>query len=261
MARSSSYDPAKALRKALHRTRAHPAPEQVHAIRSQIRRVLAQLRLLPDTPYASRKLRRFTRATKPLIHAAGKVRDLDIQLDLLAALPRDPALQPAIGSLSRTLTGKRGRQAAKLQEFLEDRRSKLKELLHSLDLETVLPGPAPTKKQIKDRAVADFLQATVQLNPHEPDDLHLIRKAARDARYLLEAHSPENPSAAARHFHRLQQQIGEWHDWLTLTDAAQRHLPALSPLLPALAARRDERHQDALKLLSSTARRQKTGKT
>src|SRR4029077_17397014 len=67
--------------------------------------------------------------------------------------------------------------------------------------------------------------------------LHQYRIATKRARYAAEF---AEPSAAAAQFiaglKRIQDVVGDWHDWLTLTDAANQHVGEVreSPLVAEL---------------------------
>jgi CHAD domain-containing protein len=68
-----------------------------------------------------------------------------------------------------------------------------------------------------------------------PETLHEFRLAAKRTRYLFEL-APEGSASkkAIEQLRAVQDSVGEWHDWLTLTTNARKRLSAHSALLSAL---------------------------
>jgi CHAD domain-containing protein len=237
-----------ALRAALEACLAKPRPNPVHNLRTTTRRLQAQLvliPLLPDSPKITRQSRRVLKAAKSIRQAAGKVRDLDVHADQLAELPQTADNK----ALAKSLAQKRDLQAVKLQRILHKRQPKLLATLD--DLETALrPARNLALSPIQASRLARrwFADATSTLNPTDPAQLHKLRKAAKLARYIAEAAAGPTPSPTARHFNQIQQCAGEWHDWLTLTDFAHKHLDPSNPLLATLTQRRNRIHRTTLTL-------------
>jgi CHAD domain-containing protein len=230
---------AATLRKALKTTRRKPAPKPLHNLRSTLRRIQALLQLLPDPDSTTH----FLNATKPIRQSSGPLRDLDIQLDLLTQLPNPT---PDTTALTRYLHKKRRQQATKLQRQLQKHHSEFLSLIDQLE------PPIPVKPSAQPAKLAQtlFAETTATLNPQIPDQLHAIRKAARISRYIAESSPKGAETATAHHFHHLHQVLGIWHDWLILTETAQKHLPATSPLLPTLQRHQTQAHRAALKLVT-----------
>lgn len=235
-----------ALRKALEASLRKPKPEPVHKLRTHIRRIEAQLKLislLPSSPDIAEQSRHFLKAAKAIRQAAGNLRDVDVHTNQLAELPETTGSKTLIKALSR----KRDRQANKLQRALRKHRVNL--FVAMDDLEAALrPASGLTLSPTTANRLARhwFADATSTLNPTDPAQLHDLRKAAKLARYIAETTSSLTPSPTARHFGQIQQTIGEWHDWLTLTDFALQHLSSSSPLIATLKQRRDHLHRKAL---------------
>ncbi len=232
---------AATLRKTLDKILSKPKPEPIHQLRSTLRRILAELSILPDSPETTH----FTHLAKPLLKSAGKVRDLDIHLDLLAKLPH--TLQPEIDSLARHVQKKRRHRATTFQKRIEKHRKELLAAFSSLPSTPLAAAPTARKA-----ARNTFNQALATLDPSEPDQLHELRKAARNARYLAES-APNSPTSDAAHYRHIQQTLGAWHDYLTLAQTAHRHLPDSSPLILAIERLRDRHHRAALKSLAAPA--------
>ncbi len=229
-----------ALRKALRSTRRKPDPDPLHHLRSTLRRIQALLQLLPDPDSTTH----FLKATKPLRQASGLLRDLDIQLDLLAQLPPNPAAQ----ALTRHLQKARHKHATNLQLLLHKHHKKL--LAQLAHLESLDPVPRPRSSPAR-LAQTLFSRATANLDPHNIEQLHAIRKAARISRYIAESSAKSATSPTAQRFHLLHHTLGRWHDWLILTNTAHHRLPATSPLLPTLHRHLQQAHRKALKTLQN----------
>ncbi len=245
------------LRDSLRKLLKDPQPERVHDVRSTTRRIQALLQLAQSTPddkddKQSRKIKkavkRFEKAFKPIRRASGELRDLDIHLKLLSTLPAKPHLQPDIDRLAQIVQHSRAKLAANLQNLLHKRRDKLDSALEGLD--TI--APANPIHQPAQQARALYLEAANTLNPSDDTQLHDLRKAARNSRYIAESASSNSPSATAQRLHRIHKVTGDWHDLLTLTATARQHLPATTPLLPLLESHLHQAHRASLKLLRNT---------
>ncbi len=246
-----------ALEAALSVCLAEPAQRAVHRLRTESRRVEAQLLLLaqvPGLPEHSDEAAQLRRALRRLRRAAGELRDLDVQRKQLEALPSSPesplfgstqsapppsAAEPSAAGEAITkgatalcdhLGRKRDEAAADLQKLLKKHQAKaalaaeaLLKLLEDAD-GTSLPASALLVRAEK-MFFRDSMLAKANVKTLREDDLHDLRKAAKVARYLAET-LPENAAcaAAARRFEALQQAGGEWHDALELGRAAKHFL-------------------------------------
>ena len=231
---------SQALREALKTTIRNPDPKPLHNLRSTLRRIQALLQLQPDPDSTTH----FLKATKPIRQSSGTLRDLDIQLDLLTHLPEDPAT----AALIRHLQKARHKHATNLQLLLHKHHKKL--LAQLAELDALNPAPSPSIPPAR-LAQTLFSRTTATLDPHNIDQLHAIRKAARISRHIAESSTKSATSATSQRFHHLHQTLGRWHDWLILTDTAHHHLPATSPLLPTLHRRLQQAHRQALKALKA----------
>jgi CHAD domain-containing protein len=230
---------------------AKPRKKAVHQLRTSTRRIEAQLELLsmlPELPPHEPQRKKALRLLKKLRRAAGKVRDLDVQGDLIrseaagnkSASRPDPKLREEARQLRSELNHQRGDQADRLEKLLHKQRSKLPLVFEAL-LDALQPAESIKLTEAKLTALvqnwyAQPSDAAAQADPHADDieQLHAIRKRAKIARYLAES-APESAVAARRlaaQFENLQQAGGEWHDWLLLADIAAREL-GKSAQLPA----------------------------
>lgn len=193
--------------------------ESVHSFRTTARRLqtlLEQLILSRD-----RNRKKLLKMLDRIRRNAGKVRDIDVQLAALRTLKMP--LEPR-------------RKTQLIQGLLELRRkheSKLRKLLKKNDLRELCKRLKRAAKEVKldtrvdPLTVARKTLASVPVSSDAPDEaaMHRYRIVVKRARYAAEF---ATPSAASKRFiaqlQRLQDVIGHWHDWWTLTDTATDRL-------------------------------------
>jgi CHAD domain-containing protein len=237
---------------------AKPRKIAVHRLRTAIRRVEAQLQLLailPGLPPHQRQAGKALRLLKKLRRAAGKVRDIDVQRDLLRTdagsqkSPRrlDPELRKQSRQLRRDLKLKREKQAEQLLELLTRHQSDL-----PLRFEKLLDALAPAQALTLSEAELTSLTRTwfedhahrgadSPATPQTTQQLHEVRKRAKTARYFAES-APESAKAAHRlaaRFEKLQQTGGDWHDSYLLTEIAGHKLGTSAKLPQSLDRKTD----------------------
>jgi CHAD domain-containing protein len=232
-----------------------PAKRPVHRLRTMTRRVEAQFTLL-DALHVSNisgnEAQRARRLLKKLRRAAGRVRDLDVQDDLIAE-NTPPKSRDEAAKLREKLKQQRTEAADQLKASLQKNHTRLTITLEALlnTLETDEP-PALTSTELL-RLTTDWFTAKAPVPTDDPDDLHTIRKTAKIARYLAE-NAPKQaraPRKLAAEFELLQQIGGDWHDWLILSEIARDQMGESSPLTAAFTRR-------CLRSLSSYRKRLKT---
>jgi len=204
-------------------------PENVHRFRTSTRRVQTLLQELSP----QRKQKKLLKLLGRLRKRAGKVRDLDVQLAALRSLrfPQEPRRKT---QLMHRLIELRGEQEKKLGKALDkatvrEVRKKLKRAGKETDAEATRDPLAVARRMLQQIEAAD---ATVT-----EAVLHQYRIFGKRARYAAEfaAKSPE-----ASHFiselKRMQDALGDWRDWLTLTQSASELLGDVreSPLVAEL---------------------------
>ncbi len=209
---------------------ADPSPKPVHKLRTGTRRVEAQLTLLsliPGLPPYQKPEQKARRLLKKLRRAAGNIRDLDVQIDLIEE-KTSASTEEASHQLSDTLKHQRTQAEADLLRILNKYQAKL-----TLSLESLLEALDPAKSQaVPATQLSSLTQSWFTQNipseavPTDPDQLHAIRKSAKLARYIAETapKSARTPRKLAAAFESLQQSGGEWHDWLILSEIADDKL-------------------------------------
>jgi CHAD domain-containing protein len=142
-------------------------------------------------------------------------------------------------SLDGWLAGRRQKRADKLVRKL----GKLEGALRSNEeaflaaFERVAGRRRAAPKDAGLLALEDFLRLVDQMPVLEADNLHDFRKGAKKARYVAEAGGDEPSSAAiAKAIKRVQDSIGDWHDWLVLGEEAEQALDGSGAALHACIA-------------------------
>jgi CHAD domain-containing protein len=204
-----------------------PAKE-VHRLRTTARRIEALAGYLPE------KVRDKNGDVLDEIHAirkkSGKVRDLDVQLSLLHKVGAD-VYRTQSEVLENRLLEKRESRAQRL--YKEVRTLKRKKWLNRMDklAEQIAesPGngfaegsPLEHAKQELHILAARYPDSVSMVDPEE---LHQLRIELKKIRYTAEL---AGKTAAAKRFtaalEKTQDAIGNWHDWLTLSEAAEEAL-------------------------------------
>ncbi len=196
-----------------------PAPENVHKFRTNSRRVEALLMEAAHQPrhHDEKLLKLLGRLRKK----AGRVRDLDVQISCLRNLK---------------IPQGNGHKAQFLETLVQERVKREKKLAKAFDHETA----AEIRKRLK-RAASEIhipkntepisltLNRLAQLGrdqgPITEKVLHQYRIIGKRARYIAEL-AVDDPETArlVGDLKKMQDVIGDWHDWLKLTQKAERLL-------------------------------------
>ena len=244
---------ATALEAALSVCLAEPDKRAVHKLRTETRRIEAQialLKLMKGLPPFRAAAVKLLKHSKKLRRTAGEVRDLDVQHKLIQdeaeTVTRDGDDRATLGKrfeeLLQSRENLRVERARKLLDVLGKRQAKvagaLEALLHALKPAEDRALPVTEMLALVDRA----FHATHALRLRSPseDDLHTIRKAAKKARYQMET-APKSTIArrAAEQYEALQDAGGLWHDWLDLANLAAKTFGDHHRITAAFATERD----------------------
>jgi CHAD domain-containing protein len=273
-----------------------PKVEAVHHLRTGTRRVEATLetlareagvRGLGKTTEEARQ--RWLRKMKKIRRAAGAVRDLDVHRELLAenflpaadiapAAAKEPAAATeSAGAGSGDVTPHRTEmteQARSLDHWLQARRSSAADALckklddhvnRLLDAEHQFMAAIAQRPSILHRAhrpavrlaLEDYLRLMDAMPLLDKENLHDFRKGAKKARYVAESEDKElKAEALAKAIRRVQDAIGEWHDWEVVSQEAHEALGGGGTALEAeLEARAQRAYQRALRVTTTMGRR------
>jgi CHAD domain-containing protein len=191
--------------------------DAVHGFRTSTRR----LQTLLEQLVADGKHKKLLKTLNRIRKAAGKVRDVDVQLEALRRLkvPQEPRRKT---QLMQSLIELRVRHEKRLRKLLRkhdirDIRKRLRRAENTLRLDSNR-DPLSVAKQMLHRIA-------IPQGPVDEETLHHYRLAVKRARYAAEF---ATKSAEATRFlaelKRLQDALGSWHDWLTLTHSARERL-------------------------------------
>jgi len=243
--RGLNRDLAAAIAKVLNDVK----PKSVHRLRTTVRRVEALVSYA--NPDIGKKEERTLEKMADLRKRAGKVRDFDVLADLLGNLGNGSAAKDR-KTLAELFEKKRDQQAKRLVSALKKlHEAKFFGRLHRIAEEAAVPRD-------KNRPLAPLEEAKAQLSKMasdfgsgetlKPSRLHEARVALKRIRYLAEL---AEESAAQKDFIRrlksTQDAIGNWHDWLELTEKAEKRFSdrANSALVHEARTVLSARHSDA----------------
>ncbi len=226
------------LNRLLSRVPAHPTPEAVHQLRTTTRRVEALLEAL--APEAGRNQRKLARGLKRVRRRAGRVRDLDVHQAALRSLKigRDTTRKQQLMS---DLAERRSAQERKLLKRLDklsiaDLKRRLRRAAQlalgpaagpnpgrtSVRRIVPAPRPKPTEEPLA-KALRMFGKLARETGPLTDANLHQFRTRCKRVRYVAEiAGDTRDVQSVVKEFKRLQDAVGTWHDWLTLTQTADQ---------------------------------------
>jgi CHAD domain-containing protein len=214
------------LREYLKRPSKHATPEQVHSLRTGIRRLEAGIEALAlDTRVNEQRL---LRKLSKLRGRAGKVRDLDVltgyaagvllkgeeacQIELLEILGAEHARR------SRQLHSFAMRNGEPLRRRLKRTATKLKSLSEDRSVGTGTSGEAMLAVLRVQRELTSPSRLT-------RNNLHPFRLKAKELRYMLQMKNDRASQATIEILGAMKDAIGEWHDWQQLLGIARKHLP------------------------------------
>jgi len=203
----------------------------VHSFRTTSRRLRTLLeQLIPDPDRNQRKLLKMLERIR---NRAGRVRDLDVQLAALRSLkvPQEPRRKT---QLMHGLIELRAKHEKKLRKMLEQ--DTIREIRKRLKRASKEVKPGSGRDPLT-AARAMLARVVRPAGPVTEDLLHQYRIVVKRARYAAEF-APKTAESAQfiAHMKRLQDAVGNWHDWLTLTQTAAKRLGDVnqSPLVAAL---------------------------
>ncbi|MFZ3276369.1 MAG: CHAD domain-containing protein [Candidatus Sulfotelmatobacter sp.] len=208
-----------------------PRAQNVHRFRTGTRRL--QILLGELSPKMDRNQKKLLKLLGRIRKRAGKVRDLDVQLAALRSLkiPQEPRRKT---QMMNRLIELRAQQEKKLRKAVD--RDGVREIRKRLKRAGKNFNPEASRDPL---AVATGMLEGINRGdaPVTEALLHQYRILSKRARYAAEF---AEPSAKAEKFiaavKRIQDALGDWHDWLTLTQTASEHLGEVreSPLVAEL---------------------------
>jgi CHAD domain-containing protein len=159
-----------------------PSEDNVHDLRTSIRRLLTTANILPKKIRGEKESKRYLESHEKLLRLNAKVRDIDI---ILSKLPHHGD-DPAYATLAKQLQKVRESSLKKAQRFAESIKDKT-----SLPIKTgELSEPIIQKRFRKTaKALTETLREHLHIVVKEPknrDELHKLREDSRRLRFTLE---------------------------------------------------------------------------
>jgi CHAD domain-containing protein len=214
--------PARKLRKLLRGACKRPAPQDIHDLRTTARRFETSVETLGCE--SKRASARMLDALAQIRKRAGKVRDLDV-LTRKAATLRVDGEADCVVRLLENLGVERERQARKLKQLIDRRRTRLRRRLKRNEA-----CRAAFLDQSGDQALRPTIELIVtaltlaaELKAPQPlnrNTLHAYRLKTKELRNLLQLLTGADDLELVRRLGETKDAIGEWHDWERLIEIA-----------------------------------------
>jgi CHAD domain-containing protein len=200
------------------------SPKSVHRLRSTIRRIDSLVAFAG--PDLGRKQRRALDDLAALRKRAGKVRDLDMQMDLLGTIANGSTVSDR-RALAGFLERKRARQARRLRAHIDSLRE-TRFLGHLERIGEKVGSLSGTASAPMEEARRQLSQLAVEYGSRmaiEPRLLHQVRIRLKMMRYLAEAGAGSaEQRRMLRSLKAAQDALGAWHDWENLMATAEKLL-------------------------------------
>jgi CHAD domain-containing protein len=231
----------------------------VHRLRTGSRRLEAMLeadlRAHPGAPW-EQPARAWLRQMKHLRRAAGPVRDLDVHRKLLEDWVGKEPPDSEEEKLDAWLKDERRRLAHGVQKQIRKKQRGLTERQAAFLAAFARKPRMRTPRPADSVALEGFVRAADAMPVLDAENLHDFRKATKQVRYIAESGAQGEVATALK---RIQDAIGEWHDWLCLWQEAKSALGEDAPGLTDAFEREVERHFAAAMKTTQTMRARLTG--
>jgi CHAD domain-containing protein len=234
-----------------------PSPKYVHRLRTMVRRIESLLAF--TNPDLNKKQKKTMDEMAGLRRRAGRIRDLDVQAELLGAIGnRSAAGDRKI--IMDMLKRRRAKQARRFQEAVS-RTKGSKFSSHMKRIMAKAGASADDSRRPLDQARQQLSRLSAGFSGPDslkPNVMHELRIGIKMVRYLAELGAA---SAEQRAFlsavKSAQDALGAWHDWQELAKTAERQFgdrmncPLLVETRALLAARYSAARAVVARLLST----------
>ena len=261
--RSRTESLFKKLKRLPKKISAKPDAENVHELRTTIRRVETLLEVTSNG--SGRKERKLRKHMDRVRRRAGRVRDIDVQIEALEGLKVDAARDEKLRVI-QALRQSRAKREAKLIKVLEEEvdSGMAKHLAKAADRlaedghgpRPVISAAKPDPKAVVTHALEAFRDAVERHGTLTEQNLHPFRLACKHVRYIAEM-AGEDPEAERiiKQLKKVQDAVGEWHDWVTLSATAVKVLGRdSSPLISAIRTNSRSKFLNAVRIADETKR-------
>jgi CHAD domain-containing protein len=189
--------------------------ETVHSFRTTTHRLQTLLEQI--VPVGGRHQKKLLKMLNRIRKAAGGVRDIDAQLTALRSLKtaQEPRRKTQLTQKLIDLRAEHEKQLRKLlrEEDIRNARKRLKRVAESVRYRSAKDPLIVAREILEEVRFPD--------GPPDEELLHRYRIAVKRARYAVEfASDSREATQSLAHLKRLQDALGHWHDWLTLTHTA-----------------------------------------
>jgi CHAD domain-containing protein len=220
-ATSDEFDsPLERLLAAIANLRQQPTAKGAHFYRTSLRRFEAWSDVFH--PHIDPEQRQALKFLEKLRRATGKLRDSEVHLELLEGLSRVKAKQSK--QLEKVLKARRKSYRKKLKSILRD--AILNGIWRALRVLQESPGQASQPSDpiagTAELALKEYRAFVQRRAPLSAENLHEYRLECKRFRYTAELaeNTPAVESLIAT-WKGVQDVIGEWHDYLTLSETAR----------------------------------------
>jgi CHAD domain-containing protein len=240
------------LARMLRANRTSPDAKSVHQLRTTVRRI--------ETFAASvgvsegKGFSKFQKLLSEIFDKAGRVRDLDVQLEALSTISL-PSVEDDKTLLHNYLQRQRVKRSRKLAETVDaemmKRIPKRQRKAKLAVLQAVKEGPSARPVIDLKKEIVPFLEK-LRANNFDTQTLHELRLDVKRVRYAAEAAGERGEEIVAM-LKPVQDAIGNWHDWLNLIQTADKVLVPMHghPLMTILRSKVRARFSDAIASLKS----------
>lgn len=180
----------------------HPTEDNVHELRTSIRRALATCNVLPKKIRKSKESKQYLDGLQELLKLNTRVRDTDI---ILSKLPNHGDTQE-FSEFAKKLKNQRESSLKKAERFA----SSFKDKSIAVDPRDISPSTLQKRYTKTANGLANKLKQGLRLvksKPKDLDQLHKLREDSRRLRYTLEIDNQPKSS-------KLVQIVEAWHDVL-----------------------------------------------
>jgi CHAD domain-containing protein len=252
--KSETDSPVERLLASIAELRQRPSSKTAHLYRTSFRRFHAWSAVFrPSLDDQQDKAFKFL---DKLRKATGKLRDAGIHLDLLKQLDRDDRAQK---KLRKALKSRRDFSKKRLKKLLRDPGlTNLLPMIRAVDQQ-----PAQTPESVNAQgsvtmaalALQEYRAFVLRRGKLTAENLHEYRLACKGFRYTAElAGEDRKAQELAKVWKGVQDVIGKWHDYLTLTEVAEKVL-GNSRLQALLEQRTAKNYRESLRAVERAERK------
>ncbi len=208
--------------RAFYKLRVGVSPKRVHRLRTTIRRIESFINLSPSK--LGRKQKKLLEELTSLRKRAGRVRNFDVQARLLGSIANGSTVSDR-RVLLELFKAKREKQVQRLSSVLKkvERSGLLVHLEKITAISGLLAGAQMNPLELAKSELAKLAVDVPAYQNLKPRHLHELRISLKGIRYTAEL---AEESAARKHFletiKSVQDAIGEWHDWQSLVNTAEK---------------------------------------